>query len=1047
MVDKNININAKVNAGQAVSGIKQLADAMKKLKNYKQEFSKGNIFAGIIGGATVNAFNAIGKVITELVDRIKEFGVESSKTSMKYDGLMNRFNAAAGGIRSGTESWIFMKNLSKELGISFVETSESFGTFEAAALRSGLSMDQTQQIFSDISTAIVSLQLDSYRTGLSFMALSQMASKGTVQMEELKRQLGESLPGAVQIGARAMGMSNAEFHKMVEEGKILSKDFLPKFAEQVKKELGGSVGVASKQARAELTRFSNAMMDLKDSLGDLINNAIVPFLRIMTPMISNLSLTINKTIELEKATGDLKDTLESLGKSIVAILAVAGFGGLFKAVSNIVLKFGLMKLSLDGLVTVFKTFGRSLLTTKISLDGLITVLRAFGSSLLTTKNVWAALAVAIGFIVFQKDQLNKKSNENLNIAKEAVKKNIEETNSLKKLENEMSPIISEYESLRRTKNRTNEQQKRFIDLQKTLISTFPSMKSGIEQQKSVIALFADAYTKLGKEALIAKKSMLIASIKDDFEKNIDDPISEVQKRTAPKLKEIKQINDLLKTYDTQGTVEIETGTGDDESESELRKAARLRKKQYDDEIKFEENNLNLKLAKGRFSEDELNRIKQESLKNRLEIAQKYYTKESDLLNKADFKQDIEKIVIEEFNLKKDYDNKRLANSISILDQLQKETLSIENLTELQQLQIQKSTNASKIALLNDFINKTGTKEEEYINQLRQLKAEELELEKQINNQKIKDHNKLIDDKISAIEILSDREIRIGNKTEKEKLDIQISADKKILELLEQRLSETYDQSIKNAEDIAKKRIEIEENEQKQKQRLTNKYGGRYGVSFRERLQETIDQMPDISKWEEFWKDFANVAADAVDNLSQKISDSLADNIEKILDGTQTLKEGFKAFYEDIKQTVRRMVAEIIAEMITLYVIKPFLEDIFGSIFGRKRQGGGTTMLTGLTSGLGLLGFANGGVPPIGVPSIVGERGPELFIPKQSGTIVPNHKLGGGTSNYVYAPNIKTGASADEVFAILDKHSRKFFAMIQDGIENNSGLRNAVRVGS
>ena len=104
---------------------------------------------------------------------------------------------------------------------------------------------------------------------------------------------------------------------------------------------------------------------------------------------------------MEKATGDLKGTLESLGKSIGAILVVAGFGGLIKAVSNIVLKFGLMKLSLDGLVTVFKTFGRSLLT---------------------TKNVWAALAVAIGFIVFQKDQLNKKSNENLNIAKEAVKK-------------------------------------------------------------------------------------------------------------------------------------------------------------------------------------------------------------------------------------------------------------------------------------------------------------------------------------------------------------------------------------------------------------------------------------------------------------------------------------------------------------------------------------------------------------------------------------------------------------------------------------------------
>jgi hypothetical protein len=118
MVDKNININAKVNAGQAVSGIKQLADAMKNLKNYKQEFSKGNIFAGIIGGATVSAFNAVGNVISELADKIKEFVSSSSKASITYDGLINRFNAAAGGIRSGTKSFIFMKNLSKELGIS-----------------------------------------------------------------------------------------------------------------------------------------------------------------------------------------------------------------------------------------------------------------------------------------------------------------------------------------------------------------------------------------------------------------------------------------------------------------------------------------------------------------------------------------------------------------------------------------------------------------------------------------------------------------------------------------------------------------------------------------------------------------------------------------------------------------------------------------------------------------------------------------------------------------------------------------------------------------
>jgi hypothetical protein len=48
----------------------------------------------------------------------------------------------------------------------------------------------------------------------------------------------------------------------------------------------------------------------------------------------------------------------------------------------------------------------------------------------------------------------------------------------------------------------------------------------------------------------------------------------------------------------------------------------------------------------------------------------------------------------------------------------------------------------------------------------------------------------------------------------------------------------------------------------------------------------------------------------------------------------------------------------------------------------------------------LFKFADGGRPPMGRPSIVGERGPELFVPDGTGTIIPNHKLGGGGSAQV-----------------------------------------------
>ena len=42
-------------------------------------------------------------------------------------------------------------------------------------------------------------------------------------------------------------------------------------------------------------------------------------------------------------------------------------------------------------------------------------------------------------------------------------------------------------------------------------------------------------------------------------------------------------------------------------------------------------------------------------------------------------------------------------------------------------------------------------------------------------------------------------------------------------------------------------------------------------------------------------------------------------------------------------------------------------------------------------------FADGGSPPVGRASIVGEKGPELFVPKTAGTIIPNRDLGGSST--------------------------------------------------
>ena len=72
-----------------------------------------------------------------------------------------------------------------------------------------------------------------------------------------------------------------------------------------------------------------------------------------------------------------------------------------------------------------------------------------------------------------------------------------------------------------------------------------------------------------------------------------------------------------------------------------------------------------------------------------------------------------------------------------------------------------------------------------------------------------------------------------------------------------------------------------------------------------------------------------------------------------------------------------------------------VNSILGGVFGGTKVGG-------------FLGFANGGRPPVGRASIVGERGPELFVPSTAGTIIPNNKLGGSTNNVVVNVNMDGG---------------------------------------
>ena len=100
----------------------------------------------------------------------------------------------------------------------------------------------------------------------------------------------------------------------------------------------------------------------------------------------------------------------------------------------------------------------------------------------------------------------------------------------------------------------------------------------------------------------------------------------------------------------------------------------------------------------------------------------------------------------------------------------------------------------------------------------------------------------------------------------------------------------------------------------------------------------------------------------------------------------------------------------IAKMIAKTAILAGLLQLTG--LGTAKSFGGNFM--------NILGFADGGRPPVGRPSVVGERGPELFVPGSSGTIIPNHALGGGGAAAI--PDVRI--SGDDLLIVFDRANRR-----------------------
>jgi tape measure domain-containing protein len=277
------------------------------------------------GMGQITGGNLIANGIGYLVGKVSELGAAFWKSNTELESTRRALDAIYKNSATAAGQLDFLRRTADSAGVSAGSLSRSFIGFSAATKSAGIPLETTNALFSSVTKAGATLGLSTDRVSLALQALSQMASKGTVQMEELRGQLSENLPGSLSLVAKGLGLTELQLVNLVGAGKLAARDLFPALAESLKSMEGDT-----NTAAGSWERFKNALDLSLTNLGDSGGMAVLTLsLRTLAAVLGVIVVPIAAFIEIifgsAKAVGVLAGALTTLSNPLDALKEI--FGG------------------------------------------------------------------------------------------------------------------------------------------------------------------------------------------------------------------------------------------------------------------------------------------------------------------------------------------------------------------------------------------------------------------------------------------------------------------------------------------------------------------------------------------------------------------------------------------------------------------------------------------------------------------------------------------------------------------------------------------------
>jgi tape measure domain-containing protein len=238
------------------------------------------------------------------------------KAQQQYN---NSLQVVTEGTGTYAKELLYVDQIQRTFGLDLEATRKGFTDLYASMAPTGFDSGSIEKLFTGISAASAALQLTPATMDRVIYAFAQMASKGQIMSEELKRQLGDALPGALGIFANAAGMSLQEFNKAMEAGEFTGAKFretIAKVTDELIKRFGTGAQAAGQSLQGLTNTIKGDFIRTLESLAPVVDSVaqatLIPLSRVLKQFSSAASIAMGEMERLQNQIGKQKELLGEL---------------------------------------------------------------------------------------------------------------------------------------------------------------------------------------------------------------------------------------------------------------------------------------------------------------------------------------------------------------------------------------------------------------------------------------------------------------------------------------------------------------------------------------------------------------------------------------------------------------------------------------------------------------------------------------------------------------------------------------------------------------